>query len=70
MKAGEETLISRKYSLAYLRHLFKAWESLAGTLMSLHNLEYLHIITRRARQAIIAWTYEEFRKRFYEGYSL
>ena len=68
MKPGEETLISRKYSLAYLRHLFKAWESLAGTLMSLHNLEYLHIITKKARKAIIDGKYEEFRKEFYGGY--
>lgn len=68
MKSDETTAISRRYSLAYLRHLYKAGESLAGTLLSLHNLEYLHIITQKARKAIESKEYEAFRKEFYDGY--
>ena len=36
--------------------------------MSLHNLEYLIILARKAREAIIAGKYEEFRKNFWEKY--
>ena len=32
------------YTRAYLRHLFKAGESLGGTLLSIHNLRYLQRI--------------------------
>ena len=54
MKPGYETIVSRSYSLGYLRHLIKTGESLGGQLLSLHNLEYLIKISQSARAAIIA----------------
>ncbi len=68
MKPGYETLVSRNYSLGYLRHLIKCGESLGGQLLSLHNLEYLIKISGKAREAIVAGEYEKFRKDFWEGY--
>lgn len=68
MKPGFETLVSKNYSLGYLRHLIKADESLGGQLLSLHNLEYLIKISQTARMAILSGTYEKFRKDFWEGY--
>lgn len=68
MKPGFETMVSKNYTLGYLRHLIKAGESLGGQLLSLHNLEYLIRISTKAREAIVAGTYENFRKEFWVGY--
>ncbi|MDD2745663.1 MAG: tRNA guanosine(34) transglycosylase Tgt [Candidatus Gracilibacteria bacterium] len=68
MKPGFETMVSKNYSLGYLRHLIKSGESLGGQLLSLHNLEYLIRISTKAREAIVAGTYENFRKEFWVEY--
>lgn len=44
--------VCRRYSRAYLRHLFASGEALAITLNSIHNLAYFIDIMRRVRQAI------------------
>ncbi len=59
------TMVSRTYSLGYLKHLYTAGESLAGQLVSMHNIEYLVNIVRRSREAILAGEFELFRKRFW-----
>ena len=43
-----------RVSRAYLRHLFKAKESLAGSLVSQHNLAYYQRLMRRMQEAIRA----------------
>lgn len=68
MKPGFETIVSKNYSLGYLRHLLKAGESLGGQLLSLHNLQYLILIARAAREAIKQGNYESFRAEFWNGY--
>ncbi len=42
----------RHYSRAYLHHLFRAGESLAGRLNTLHNLHYYQGLMRELREAI------------------
>jgi queuine tRNA-ribosyltransferase len=42
----------RRFSRSYLRHLFMAKEMLGPILASIHNLTYLHRLTRTIRQAI------------------
>lgn len=69
MKPGYETIVSKNYSLGYLRHLIKSGESLGGQLLSLHNLEYLIRISQNAREAVLAGEYGKFRREFWEGYS-
>jgi queuine tRNA-ribosyltransferase len=44
--------VCRRYSRAYLRHLFSSGEALAITLNSIHNIAYFVDIMRRVRQAI------------------
>jgi queuine tRNA-ribosyltransferase len=63
-----ETYVSKNYSLWYLRHLFHVWEILWWTLLSLHNLEFLLNLTTKARETIIDWKYNEFRKEFWKKY--
>lgn len=62
------TMVSRTYSLGYLRHLLKTGEILGGQLLSLHNLEFLLNLSREARRAILAGKYEQFRKKFWSEY--
>ncbi|EKE26009.1 MAG: hypothetical protein ACD_4C00477G0002 [uncultured bacterium (gcode 4)] len=62
------TSVSKTYSLWYLRHLLHTWELLWGQLLSLHNIEFLHNITKKAREHISSGTYEQFRARFWSNY--
>jgi queuine tRNA-ribosyltransferase len=52
IEEGCECLACRRFSRAYLRHLFLAKEMLGPILASIHNLTYLHRLTRTIRQAI------------------
>jgi queuine tRNA-ribosyltransferase len=50
----------RRYSRAYLSHLFRAKEILYYRLATLHNLQYYLNLVRGARQAIAEGRYEAF----------
>lgn len=50
----------RRYSRAYLRHLFVAGEILALRLLTQHNLHLYATLTARAREAIAAGRYAAF----------
>ena len=52
----------KNYTRAYVAHLFRAKEMLAATLASIHNLYFIVHLVKRARQAIIDGTYEDFKK--------
>ena len=54
----------REYSRAYIRHLFRAGESLAGRLATLHNLYFYNHLTRHIREAIEQDAYETFRAKW------
>ncbi len=68
MLPGYETQVSKRYSLGYLRHLINVGEATGGVLLSLHNLEYLLLIAKKSRQAILAGKFEEFRSEFWSVY--
>jgi queuine tRNA-ribosyltransferase len=59
----------RGYSRAYLRHLYMAGEILGLRLNTLHNLHQYSETVRRARCAIEAGTYTEFRDGFLARWS-
>ncbi len=52
--------VCRRYSRAYLRHLYASNELLAQVLNTIHNLAYYLDTMRRVRQAIKAWRVREF----------
>jgi len=52
IEEGCKCLACRRFSRAYLRHLFLAKEMLGPILASIHNLTYLHRLTQAIRQAI------------------
>jgi queuine tRNA-ribosyltransferase len=68
MALGFETSVSKKYSLGYLRHLINVWETTGGALLSLHNIEYLLLLAKWAREAIFAGAFEKYRDHFWKKY--
>lgn len=55
----------RKFSRAYLRHLFMARELLAYRLNSIHNLHYFLRLMEAVREAVEQGRFEAFREDFY-----
>jgi queuine tRNA-ribosyltransferase len=60
----------RRFSRAYLRHLFMADELLVYRLLSLHNLHFFLGLMTALRAAIAAGAFEAFRTRFFARYSV
>jgi queuine tRNA-ribosyltransferase len=60
---------ARDFSRAYLHHLVKANEPLAGMLLSLVNLFYYQDLMQGARNAIAAGNYSDFRAVTREGWA-
>ena len=61
--------VCRRYSKAYIRHLFKAEEMLAMRLCVMHNLYFYNKLTERIRDAIDADQFEAFRSEYSEKLS-
>lgn len=54
----------RNHSRAYIRHLFKADEQLAGRLAVMHNLYFYNTLTQKIRTALDNGEFEAFRKKY------
>ncbi|MCL2456149.1 MAG: tRNA guanosine(34) transglycosylase Tgt [Defluviitaleaceae bacterium] len=57
-----ECEVCRKFSRAYIRHLFKAKEMLAMRLAVMHNLFFYNNLMREAREAIVKKIFHSFKK--------
>lgn len=57
-----------RFSRGYLRHLFMAQEMLGLRLVSLHNIRFLLRIGEQARAAILAGTFEDWRREWTARY--
>ena len=58
----------RRFSRAYLRHLFVADEMLGMRLLSLHNVHFLVALMRHARRAILAGTFPAWSREWLARY--
>ena len=56
--------VCRRYTRAYLHHLFKAEEMLAMRLAVMHNLYFYNQLTARIRQALDEGTFSQFRAKY------
>ena len=56
--------VCRRYSRAYIRHLFKAEELLAMRLCVMHNLYFYNKLTEKIRQALDEGRFAEFRAEY------
>ena len=63
-----DCMVCRRYSRAYLRHLYQAGEMLAATLCSYHNVAFYLDTMRRIRQSIALDEFGAYRTRFLERY--
>lgn len=54
----------RNFSRAYVRHLFKANEMLAGRLTVIHNLYFYNTLTEKIREALENDSFEAFRAEY------
>lgn len=59
----------KNFSRAYIRHLFKANEQLAGRLAVMHNLYFYNTLMERIRDALDNGTFEQFRAEYSEKLS-
>ena len=58
-----------EHSRGYIRHLFQAGEMLGPILASIHNLTYYQRLMTRAREAIAADAFAEFRRERMRGWN-
>ncbi len=58
----------KHYTKAYLSHLFRAKEMLAGTLASVHNLYFIIHLVKGMRQAILDGNFDEYKAKFFKTY--
>ncbi len=64
---GCDCYTCRHFSRAYLHHLFRSGESLAGRLNTLHNLRYYQVLMAELRSAIASGRLEEYVAGFHAG---
>lgn len=58
----------QNYTVAYVSHLFRSKEMLAGTLASTHNLYFLNNLMSQIRQSILSGNFPDFKNKFLENY--
>ena len=58
--------VCRRYSRAYLRHLFKAEEMLAMRFSVMHNLFFYNELMRRIRESLEEGSFAQFRAQYAE----
>jgi len=68
IEEGCDCYACRKFSRAYIRHLFHAQEILSLRLLTIHNVRMYLRLMNDVRSHIEAGTFAEFRKEFVAGY--
>jgi len=63
-----ECPVCRRYTRAYIRHLFLAHEMLGAMLTTSHNLYFYLDTMRRIRQAIVSGGFQEYRSKARAGH--
>ncbi len=58
----------KNYTRAYLSHLFRAKEMLAGTLASIHNVYFINKLVLDIRQSILDDNFDNFKNYFLKNY--
>ncbi len=61
--------VCKNHTKAYLNHLYKTGEYLAGQLMSYHNLHFYLNLMKQMRQAIREGVFDDFARSFYKSYT-
>jgi queuine tRNA-ribosyltransferase len=62
--------VCRRYSRAYLRHLYVTGDILSSRLNTIHNLFFFNELMRRMREAIAGGIFSEFEKSFLQQWQI
>ena len=68
LEEGCSCYTCKNYTRAYLSHLYRAKEMLAGTLGTIHNLYFIVNLVKEARSAIMSETFFEYKDSFLKRY--
>jgi len=68
LEEGCDCLTCREFTRAYVRHLLVAGETLAATLLTIHNLRFFQRLMERIRESIREGTEERLRQSILEVY--
>ena len=68
IEADCECYTCKNFTRAYIAHLFRAKEMLAGMLASIHNLYFITNIVSKMREAILNGTFAEYKAEFFTTY--
>lgn len=63
-----DCFVCKRYSKAYIHHLFRTKEMLAGVLASAHNMRFLTRLTEKIRESILNGTFSNYKDTFLSGY--
>ncbi len=63
-----DCFVCKRYSRAYIRHLFKSGEMLGGILASAHNMRFLTRLVENIRLSILDGTFDTYRAAFLVRY--
>ena len=63
-------LVCRKYSRAFLHHLYRTFEPIRDRYGNIHNLHFLQQLMKEARLAIQENRFASFKKEFFSRYKL
>ena len=69
LEDGCDCAVCNQFSVAYVHHLFRAKELLAGRLATLHNLRFYQRLMAQLRQAIVKDTLVSFQEGFRERFT-
>lgn len=70
IEEGCDCYTCKNYTRAYVAHLFRSKEMLAGTLASIHNLRFLVRLVDQIRESILTDTFYSFKESFLAKYKL
>ncbi len=62
--------VCKRYTRAYLAHLFRAKELVVHRLLSFHNLHLMADLMNEIRRSIVEGRFSEARKAFFDGYKI
>jgi queuine tRNA-ribosyltransferase len=68
LEPGCKCFVCKRYSRAYLGHIYRTKELLSYRLLSYHNLHVMHDIAGEIRQSILDGRFEEARKNFFDSF--
>lgn len=69
LEEGCECYSCKNYTRAYISHLFRAKEMLAGTLATIHNLYFINKLVEDMRASILEGNFLEFKNEFLKNYA-